>query len=82
MIGSDSSRAILLQAFDEVVEDIAEADALEIYTAVKPSGTERELEATLPQLTSTLHRHQRRAAAWMVDREIAAEVAIMTNPSL
>ncbi|EIE26712.1 hypothetical protein COCSUDRAFT_59229 [Coccomyxa subellipsoidea C-169] len=61
------------QAFDEVVEDIAEADALEIYTAVKPSGTERELEATLPQLTSTLHRHQRRAAAWMVDREIAAE---------
>ncbi|CAL8467045.1 g6581 [Coccomyxa elongata] len=62
------------QAFDEVVEDIAEADAMEIYTAVKPTGKERELEANLPQLTSTLHRHQRRAAAWMVDRERGAQV--------
>lgn len=63
-----------MQAFDEVVEDIAEADAMEIYTAVKPTGKERELEANLPQLTSTLHRHQRRAAAWMVDRERGAQV--------
>lgn len=57
-----------------MVEDIAEADAMEIYTAVKPTGKERELEANLPQLTSTLHRHQRRAAAWMVDRERGAQV--------
>lgn len=47
---------------------------MEIYTAVKSSGTERELQATLPQLTSTLHRHQRRAAAWMVDRETGQAV--------
>jgi hypothetical protein len=52
--------------------DAAEADAMEIYSAVKPSGRERALPGRLPELTSTLHAHQRRAAAWMVDRETGA----------
>lgn len=53
-------------------EDAAEADAMEIYAAVKPSGRERALPGRLPELTSTLHAHQRRAAAWMLDRETGA----------
>ena len=45
---------------------------MEIYAMVKPSGRERALPAVLPAFTSTLHAHQRRAAAWMVDRETGA----------
>lgn len=61
------------------MEDIGEADALEIYKAVKPTGKERELQGDLPQLASTLHPHQRRAASWMVDRETGPEVRLKGN---
>lgn len=47
----------------------AEADAAEIYAAVKPSGTEPEWEGPLPQLRPVLRPYQRRAVHWMVQRE-------------
>lgn len=65
---------VSLQAFDEVIEEEVEANALEIYTAVKPSGREKELQQELPELRARLHPHQRRAAAWMVDRETGQAV--------
>lgn len=43
--------------------------ASELYAAVKPTGTEAELQGELPVLRPTLRRYQRRAAGWMVARE-------------
>ncbi|CAK0735069.1 hypothetical protein CVIRNUC_000523 [Coccomyxa viridis] len=48
------------------VDDENEADAMEIYAAVKPSGDEPELTGELPELSARLHSYQRRSAAWMV----------------
>ena len=56
------------------VDDENEADAMEIYAAVKPSGDEPELMGELPELSARLHRYQRRSAAWMVQRELAPQV--------
>ena len=56
------------------VEDENEADAMEIYAAVKPSGDEPELTGELPELSARLHSYQRRSAAWMVRRELAPQV--------
>ena len=61
---------------------MVERDALEIYTAVRPSGHERELPPRLPELSAVLHPHQRRAAAWMVDRETHASSAVRAFFSL
>ncbi len=54
-------------------------DAAELYTAVKPSGREPELQ-DLPQLNPVLRSYQRRAAAWMVAREMGQLVSVLTNP--
>ena len=56
------------------VDDENEADALEIYAAVKPLGDEPELTGELPALKACLHSYQRRSAAWMVRRELAPQV--------
>ena len=56
------------------VDDENEADAMEIYAAVKPSGDEPELTGELPELSARLHSYQRRSAAWMVRRELAPQV--------
>ena len=56
-------------------------DAAELYTAVKPSGSEPELQQDLPQLNPVLRSYQRRAAAWMVAREKAQRVGILTHLS-
>ena len=64
-------------AMQDVPEDQLEANALEIYTAVKPTGREPELQKALPELKAVLHPHQRRAAAWMVGRETLDEVTIV-----
>jgi hypothetical protein len=63
------------------MEEEVEANALEIYTAVKPSGSEKQMIRELPQLTARLLPHQRRAAAWMVDRETNEAVSPL-HPSL
>lgn len=55
------------------VDDENEADAMEIYAAVKPSGDEPELTGELPELSARLHSYQRRSAAWMVRRELAPQ---------
>lgn len=49
-------------------------DAAELYTAVKPSGSEPQLPQDNPQLRPTLRPYQRRAAAWMMARETGAWV--------
>ena len=49
-------------------------DAAELYTAVKPSGSEPQLPQDNPKLRPTLRPYQRRAAAWMVARETGAWV--------
>ena len=56
-------------------------DAAELYTAVKPSGREPELQQDLPQLNPVLRSYQRRAAAWMVAREKGQRVGILTHLS-
>ena len=56
------------------LDDENEADAMEIYAAVKPSGDEPELTGELPELSARLHTYQRRSAAWMVCRELAPQV--------
>ena len=56
------------------VDDENEADAMEIYAAVKPSGDEPKLAGELPELSARLHTYQRRSAAWMVQRELAPQV--------
>ena len=56
------------------MDDENEADAMEIYAAVKPSGDEPELTGELPELAARLHSYQRRSAAWMVRRELAPQV--------
>ena len=56
------------------MNDEDEADAMEIYAAVKPSDDEPELTGELPELSARLHRYQRRSAAWMVRRELAPQV--------
>jgi hypothetical protein len=58
-----------------------ERDALEVYAAVRPSGRERALPARLPELSATLLPHQRRAAAWMLDREARAPAVRACNIS-
>ena len=52
-------------------------DAAELYTAVKPSGREPELQQDLPQLNPVLRSYQRRAAAWMVAREKGQLVSVL-----
>ena len=47
----------------------AEADAAEIYAAVKPSGREPQWRDPLPQLRPELRPYQRRAVHWMVQME-------------
>ena len=54
--------------------DENEADAREIYAAVKPSGDEPELTGNPPELKAKLHSYQRRSAAWMVHRETIPQV--------
>ena len=54
--------------------DENEADAMEIYAAVKPSGEEPELADDPPELKAKLHRYQRRSAAWMIHRETISQV--------
>ena len=54
-------------------------DAAELYTAVKPSGCEPELQQDLPQLNPVLRSYQRRAAAWMVAREKGQLVSMLKN---
>ncbi len=56
------------------VPDENEADAMEIYAAVKPSGDEPELPGDVPELKAKLHSYQRRSAAWMVHRETIPQV--------
>jgi hypothetical protein len=41
-----------------------------IYSAVRPSGEEPELQGDFPKLKVQLRPYQRRAAAWMVAREV------------
>lgn len=72
-------RAAAQQAAAPAAAQGVERDALEVYTAVRPSGRERELPARLPELSAVLHPHQRRAAAWMVDRETRAP-AVRATP--
>ena len=42
-----------------------------IYSAIRPSGREPELEWDFPALSVSLRPYQRRAAAWMVAREVS-----------
>ncbi len=42
-----------------------------IYSAVRPSGEEPELQGDFPNLTVQLRPYQRRAAAWVVSREVS-----------
>ena len=56
------------------VDDENEADAMEIYAAVKPSGDEPELAGDPPELKARLHHYQRRSAAWMLQRENMPQV--------
>lgn len=56
------------------VDDENEADAMEIYAAVKPSGDEPELARDPPELKARLHHYQRRSAAWMLQRENMPQV--------
>jgi len=41
-----------------------------IYAAVRPTGREPELQGEFPNLSVQLRPYQRRAAAWMVAREV------------
>ena len=45
-------------------------DAATIYSLVKPRGTEPELQGQPQQLLPQLRPYQRRAAQWMLDREL------------
>ena len=59
---------------DDLLGDDGGFDAAELYTAVKPLGTEPQLPQDNPKLRPTLRPYQRRAAAWMVARETGARV--------
>ena len=54
------------------VQVAGELDIADVYAAVRPTGKEPQLDGDLPQLIPKLRPYQRRAAAWMVGRELAA----------
>ena len=73
---SDRDHVALQDESPAAVPDENEADAMEIYAAVKPSGEEPELSGDVPELKAKLHRYQRRSAAWMVHRETIPQVKV------
>ena len=56
------------------MDDENEANAMEIYAAVKPRGDEPEMMGDPPELKARLHTFQRRSAAWMLHRENIPQV--------
>ena len=58
------------------MDDETEANAMEIYAAVKPRGDEPEMIGDPPELKARLHRFQRRSAAWMLHRENIPQVLL------
>lgn len=55
--------------------------AAAIYAAVRPSGREPALEGRFPKLTVELRPYQRRAAGWMVSREVHRLPHELVKPS-
>ena len=69
-----SPRGVLTTAAVEVGMQIAD-----IYAAVRPTGREPQLQGSFPELTVQLRPYQRRAAAWMVSREVDINSLVVVN---
>ena len=59
-------RSLIFDLFSQDSKSIA----ADIYAAVRPTGEEPELAGSFPSLTVDLRPYQRRAAGWMISREV------------
>ncbi len=53
--------------------------AADVFSAVRPTGKEPELDGGFHELTVEMRPYQRRAVGWMVGREVGPKHSISTS---